>query len=1285
MAVAYYACGNAHFRHGQPAEAVEAYGQAYDTLRGNVRIDYKQLGLNFKLYACEVLHNRAIALAFLGQVDLAAGDLRAALDVIQEARHQSVIGSTLKRIETSGAQGTDIYELPDTLLFRPSIKRVNNAKKDFHMSDARVVATAVASDTAVGFEGVRAKATRDANLAKKELDFQRAREIEASYTSRMAITNLDRARFLGQARAERFAREKAEKEAHEGSASPAAAAAAATTTTTATKPSPKPAAPSPAPATIRPVVAKPVARPPPARANSVTMSTPLPITPAAPPLAVPQPPSPTLDDPYEAIQADAYDGNAGFDDWDAEFAEGFDSDTEVTSVPPDIDWNEEFSLDSPSAGSVSSAVAAAVVAVPPTALPTSALASVPTPDVAPVPPIASPVSVALSDPLPMKPASVTVASPSVVSPVNHPVSVTPKPSPLVFGKRPGPPPAIVKPVITGKPRSPPPVKRSSALTLKRESSSAAVDLPTSSVSTTPPVDLATKTTPPSATPDTRPAPPVVSKKPAPPPLSKKPTFSSKPPSRAGSLASIKPSSASAVLPVTAPSLTEPSEAPAPTPISTSNHVASPNDDASGPPPPPPPAPAMNSAGVTVVPAPTLAQALSASQAALKATPVAATTPKEEEVVEEQEQAANGKTPRMSVGQLRQKIASSLSFGVPPSSPSANGPAEQQQEALARATPVLAPAPAAVVREAEPEFAAPTPPVPETLPAHEYVHDEHEHEQTHEPEHMHEHEHAVVHEEAPHQDDEQVPAADEASVVTEIVAEHPVVSSAGDWDEFDEAIDPDALAKTADWDEFDEEIDPNALAATAELVYDEHGQAYYADEYVADEATHADEYYTEEAAHADGTEEMEYNVNVAELTQTIQESLTGAGGGAVEPAPSGQWSEEAGYEESTWDAAAPQVSTWQDVVPSATPTPTAAATPVSTWNTDAPIAVSSWDTNATPAPVSTWDSNATAASAAPARPTSSQPPRPMPARARPDSSTMLSARPSSISMWDSNAAAAVPAPEAVSTWDSNAAATAPVPTSVSTWDTEASAADPTPAAVSTWDTNATAAEPAFVQPAASTWNNNAVAPAPAAAAAPPVNANPSASIAPGIRDVPKKPLKILLAGRRGEEIKKKLGPLAEQPRVPAPPRPAPPSGNNPTAAASAPAPGGAATGMNDLKARIRQGEAAMPMAPPKADASLPADANEIRARLQAAASGQIFASVPAPAQPVAAVSVSSTTAAAPPSRPSGAGIPKVKVKCKYHDTRLVVVPVTISFGELLATICTKFAVSALNLSFVVRLD
>lgn len=78
---------------GDFEEALANFNDTLLYLRGNNNIDYKQLGLDFKLYSCEVLFNRGLCYIYLQQTEAGLQDLQFAAqekvvpdhDVIDEA------------------------------------------------------------------------------------------------------------------------------------------------------------------------------------------------------------------------------------------------------------------------------------------------------------------------------------------------------------------------------------------------------------------------------------------------------------------------------------------------------------------------------------------------------------------------------------------------------------------------------------------------------------------------------------------------------------------------------------------------------------------------------------------------------------------------------------------------------------------------------------------------------------------------------------------------------------------------------------------------------------------------------------------------------------------------------------------------------------------------------------------------------------------------------------------------------------------------------------------------
>ncbi|ORY03780.1 NADPH oxidase regulator NoxR, partial [Basidiobolus meristosporus CBS 931.73] len=87
----------AYFQKGVSNMILEDFHAAFDDfndallyLRGNLYIDYSQLGLTFKLYSCEVLYNRALCYFQLNEDALGMNDLLAAQKEKQIGEHRIV-------------------------------------------------------------------------------------------------------------------------------------------------------------------------------------------------------------------------------------------------------------------------------------------------------------------------------------------------------------------------------------------------------------------------------------------------------------------------------------------------------------------------------------------------------------------------------------------------------------------------------------------------------------------------------------------------------------------------------------------------------------------------------------------------------------------------------------------------------------------------------------------------------------------------------------------------------------------------------------------------------------------------------------------------------------------------------------------------------------------------------------------------------------------------------------------------------------------------------------------
>ena len=106
--------------------AVADASMALDRLRSNNFIDYKQLGLDFKLFRCEVVFNRALAYDALGRIPEADRDMTEASGLKAEDKHSI--------IDTTNFNGVP-FQVPTGTLYLPPA----SSKYKYEMPKAREV------------------------------------------------------------------------------------------------------------------------------------------------------------------------------------------------------------------------------------------------------------------------------------------------------------------------------------------------------------------------------------------------------------------------------------------------------------------------------------------------------------------------------------------------------------------------------------------------------------------------------------------------------------------------------------------------------------------------------------------------------------------------------------------------------------------------------------------------------------------------------------------------------------------------------------------------------------------------------------------------------------------------------------------------------------------------------------------------------------------------------------------------------------------------------------------
>ncbi|KAG2461580.1 NCF2 factor, partial [Polypterus senegalus] len=148
LAVAFFQRGVTFYKNEKYEEALWDFQKAFFELRGNQLIDYKLLGLRYKLYACEVLHNVALAHAQLSEWEKAEENLLKALNLKTEAKHKHIdraLESILKQ------KLFNLVELPPGVLFKPNRRYVAQLETKDYLGKAKVVASVVHQDEFSGF------------------------------------------------------------------------------------------------------------------------------------------------------------------------------------------------------------------------------------------------------------------------------------------------------------------------------------------------------------------------------------------------------------------------------------------------------------------------------------------------------------------------------------------------------------------------------------------------------------------------------------------------------------------------------------------------------------------------------------------------------------------------------------------------------------------------------------------------------------------------------------------------------------------------------------------------------------------------------------------------------------------------------------------------------------------------------------------------------------------------------------------------------------------------------
>ncbi|ROK23463.1 Neutrophil cytosol factor 2 [Anabarilius grahami] len=148
LAVAFFQRGVTFYKKEKFEESLLDFQQAFKQLRGNQLIDYKPLGLRYKLYACEVLHNIGLVQAQLGKWEGAQENLLTALNLRADAKFSHIdhaLDAILKQ------KLFPLVEIRAGLLFKPNKHYVAELEKRDYLGKAKVVSSIVPADEFSGF------------------------------------------------------------------------------------------------------------------------------------------------------------------------------------------------------------------------------------------------------------------------------------------------------------------------------------------------------------------------------------------------------------------------------------------------------------------------------------------------------------------------------------------------------------------------------------------------------------------------------------------------------------------------------------------------------------------------------------------------------------------------------------------------------------------------------------------------------------------------------------------------------------------------------------------------------------------------------------------------------------------------------------------------------------------------------------------------------------------------------------------------------------------------------
>lgn len=152
LAVGFFQRAGAHMQASLLEEALNDCIWAQKHMRENVVIDYRQLGLRFKLYSWQVLYNAAAVHCRMGQWDKARDILLSASQEKGEGRG-TYVESALDSI--SRKEVPPPLLVPEGEVFRPRKQDIEQIKERDFLGKSKVISSMIPNDDFGGFEPLR--------------------------------------------------------------------------------------------------------------------------------------------------------------------------------------------------------------------------------------------------------------------------------------------------------------------------------------------------------------------------------------------------------------------------------------------------------------------------------------------------------------------------------------------------------------------------------------------------------------------------------------------------------------------------------------------------------------------------------------------------------------------------------------------------------------------------------------------------------------------------------------------------------------------------------------------------------------------------------------------------------------------------------------------------------------------------------------------------------------------------------------------------------------------------